>query len=240
MAAAAAAQASPAPAGPATPAQGSALIAAPLSQPVHYGLAPARRDMMTPDQVIAMMQEGNARFRSGQRMNRDFLAEQAEGVAGQWPVAVILSCMDSRVPAEIVMDLGIGDVFNTRLAGNVIDGDVLGSLEFACAQVGSKVVVVMGHTSCGAVKGAIDQVELGNLTRLLYKIRPAITATVMPGERTSRNLAFVDAVGRKNVELTVAAIRQQSPILAGLETRGAIRIVGAMYDLGTGAVEFLP
>jgi carbonic anhydrase len=136
------------------------------------------------------------------------------------------------------MDLGIGDIFNCRVAGNVENNDILGSMEFACKLSGAKVVLVMGHTSCGAIKGAIDNAELGNLTGLLAKIKPAVQATQYTGERSAKNYTFVDAVARKNVELTVADIRRDSPVLAELETKGTIKITGAMYNLETGAVEF--
>ncbi|MDZ4857321.1 MAG: carbonic anhydrase family protein, partial [Nitrospirota bacterium] len=142
-------------------------------------------------------------------------------------------------PAEIILDLGIGDMFNSRVAGNIVNEDILGSLEFACAVAGSKVVFVMGHTACGAVKGAIDKVQLGHLTGLLEKIRPAVEATQYDGERTSKNDSFVNAVARKNVELTIAGIRAKSSLLKGLESKGSIKIVGAMYDLGTAGVEFI-
>jgi carbonic anhydrase len=136
------------------------------------------------------------------------------------------------------MDLGIGDIFNCRVAGNVENNDILGSMEFACKLAGAKVVLVMGHTACGAVKGAISNVELGNLTGLLAKIKPAVQATSYTGDRSATNYDFVDAVARKNVELTIASIRKDSPDLAGLETKGTIKISGAMYNLNTGAVEF--
>jgi carbonic anhydrase len=136
------------------------------------------------------------------------------------------------------MDLGIGDCFNARVAGNVANDDILGSMEFACKAAGAKVAVVMGHTACGAIKGAIDNVQLGNLTGLLGKIRPALSATQYQGERSAKNYDFVDAVARKNVELTMAEIRRRSAVLADLESSGAIRIVGAMYDLESGVVDF--
>jgi carbonic anhydrase len=153
---------------------------------------------------------------------------------------VLLTCIDSRAPAETIMDLGIGDVFNTRVAGNVVNDDILGSIEFACQVAGAKVVLVMGHTACGAIKGAIDRVQLGNLTGLLTKIRPAVDATVYQGERSAKNYAFVDAVARKNVELTMAEIRGRSAVVAALEAKGAARIAGAMYDLESAAIDFLP
>jgi len=184
------------------------------------------------------MKKGNKRFTSGQMKDYNYLAQQRASAAGQYPVAVLLSCIDSRAPAETIMDLRIGDIFNTRMAGNIENGDVLGGMEFACKLMGSKVVLVMGHTSCGAIKGAIDNAELGNLTGLLAKIKPAVAATVYTGERTSKNYPFVDAVARKNVELTIAGIRKDSPVLAGMESSGTIKIAGAMYNLATGVIDF--
>ena len=202
-------------------------------------LSKAQRDKMTPDQVLALMKKGNKRFSSGKREDHNFLAQQRATAAAQYPIAVLLSCIDSRAPAETIMDLRIGDIFNSRVAGNVENTDILGSMEFACKLAGAKVVLVMGHTGCGAIKGAIDNAELGNLTTLLAKIKPAVEATTYAGERTSKNYAFVDAVARKNVEITLANIRKASPVLAGMESSGAIKIAGAMYDLQTGVVDFL-
>src|SRR5215468_1819510 len=153
-------------------------------------------------------------------------------------MAVLLSCIDSRAPAETIMDLRIGDIFNSRIAGNVENPDILGSMEFACKLAGAKVVLVMGHTACGAIKGAIDNAELGNLTGLLDKIKPAVQATSYSGERSAKNYGFVDAVARKNVELTVNDIRKNSAVLAELEKSGAIKMAGAMYNLETAAVDF--
>lgn len=201
-------------------------------------LTQAQRDAMTPDGVIALMRRGNQRFRQGIKEPRDLLAQQRASAKGQYPAAVILSCIDSRAPAERILDLGIGDVFNARVAGNIANDDILGSLEFACKLAGAKVVLVMGHTACGAIKGAIDNAELGNLTGLLAKIKPAVAATVYSGERTAKNYGFVDLVAKTNVEMTVADIRKRSPVLAELETAGRIRIVGSMYKLDTGAVDF--
>ncbi len=197
-----------------------------------------QRDRMTPDEIIAMMKRGNARFRRGAKAPRDLLAQQRASAKGQYPAAVILSCIDSRAPAERILDLGIGDIFNARVAGNISNDDILGSLEFACKLTGAKVVLVMGHTACGAIKGAIANAELGNLTGLLAKIKPAVAATAYDGERSATNYAFVDRVAKTNVEMTIADIRQRSPVLAGLESAGTIRIVGSMYDLETGAVRF--
>lgn len=202
-------------------------------------LSKEQREKMTPEEIIAYAQKGNERFRAGLRKNRDFLREQMTSAKGQHPAAVVLSCIDSRAPAEIILDLGIGDIFNSRVAGNIVNEDILGSLEFACAVAGSKVVLVMGHTACGAIKGAIDKVQLGNLTGLLEKIRPAVEATQYDGERISKDDIFVNAVARKNVELTVAGILAKSPVLKELETKGSIKIVGAMYDLGTARLEFI-
>ena len=201
-------------------------------------LSKAQREKMTPDDVIALMRKGNQRFRRGKESPHDYLAQQKASAKGQYPAAVILSCIDSRAPAETIMDLGIGDCFNARVAGNIANDDILGSMEFACKIAGAKVVLVMGHTSCGAIKGAIDNAQLGNLTGLLAKIRPAVEATQYQGERSASNYGFVDAVARKNVELTMAEIHRRSAVLADLEKSGAIKIAGAMYNLATGAVEF--
>jgi carbonic anhydrase len=182
--------------------------------------------------------KGNERFRTDQRKERNFLREQRSTATGQHPAAIVLSCIDSRAPVELILDLGLGDTFNSRVAGNIANEDILGSMEYACAVAGSKLVLVMGHTACGAIKGAIDKVQLGNLTGLLEKIRPAVESTQYDGDRTSKNAAFVTAVARKNVELTMAGIRAGSSVLKGLESDGRIRIVGAMYDLDTAVVEF--
>ena len=198
-----------------------------------------QRDKLTPDQIIELMKRGNERFRKGGEPTPNYIAQQRATANDQHPAAVILSCIDSRAPAEIIMDLGIGDVFNSRVAGNVSNDDILGSMEFACKAAGAKVVLVMGHTSCGAVKGAIEGVELGNLTGLLAKIRPAVEATPFRGDRSSKNLAFVDAVAAKNVELTIDSIRANSEVLCDLESTKAIKIVGAIYNLETGKVDFL-
>lgn len=201
-------------------------------------LTKEKRDKMTPEQIIEMMKKGNERFRKGERKDRNYLREQRASAKGQHPAAVLLTCIDSRAPAEVIMDLGIGDIFNCRVAGNVENADILGSMEFACKLSGAKVVLVMGHTACGAVKGAIANAELGNLTGLLDKIKPAVQATTYTGERSATNYYFVDAVARKNVEITMADIRKDSPVLAELEANGKIAITGAMYNLETGAVEF--
>ena len=207
---------------------------------VAYGaaLTKAQRDKLSPDEIIDLMKEGNQRFRLGKESPHDYLAQQKASAKGQYPAAVILSCIDSRAPAETIMDLGIGDTFNARVAGNVANDDIVGSMEFACKVAGAKVILVMGHTACGAIKGAIDNVQLGNLTGLLARIRPAVAATEYQGERSAKNYGFVDAVARKNTELTMADIRRRSSVLADLERSGAIKLAGAMYNLETGLVEF--
>ena len=194
----------------------------------------AQRDQMTAEQIITTMQRGNERFRTGKEKPHNYLAQQKARATGQYPAAVLLSCIDSRAPA----DAGRGDLFVCRVAGNIANDDILGSLEFACQLVGAKVVLVMGHTACGAIKGAIDKAELGHLTGLLAKIRPAVEATRYEGERSAKNDGFVDAVARKNVELTMADIRGRSPVLADLEAKGVLKIAGAMYDIKTAQVAF--
>jgi carbonic anhydrase len=205
----------------------------------HAGvLTREQRDKMTPNQILAVLKRGSVRFRKGEEPKRDFLAEQKTSAQAQYPGAVILSCIDSRAPAEVIMDLGLGNVFNCRVAGNVLNDDILGSMEFACKVAGAKVVLVMGHTSCGAIKGAIDNVKLGNLTGLLAKIRPAVQATKYTGERTSKNLAFVNAVARTNVELTMTKILERSPVLRELQSQSALKVAGAIYHLERATVEF--
>ena len=185
------------------------------------------------------MKQGNERFRSGKMSEQDYLAQKRATAPGQYPAAVILSCIDSRAPAEIILDAQLGDTFNARVAGNIANEDLLGSMEFACAVAGAKLVLVMGHTACGAIKGAIDDVEMGNLTGLLARVKPAISATTFTGERSSKNAAYVDAVARTNVVLGLETIRRRSPLLADLEKKKNIVLVGAMYDLSSGAAEFL-
>jgi carbonic anhydrase len=197
-----------------------------------------KRDKLTPDQIVEAMKQGNERFRTGKMSRHDYLAQKRATVAGQYPAAVILSCIDSRAPAEIILDAGIGDTFNARVAGNIANDDLLGSLEFACALAGAKVILVMGHTACGAIKGAIDGAQLGNLTGLLNKIKPAVDATHYDGERTSKNGEFVDEVAKTNVHLTLGEIRRRSDVLAALEKDGKIKIVGSMYRLAGGRVDF--
>lgn len=202
-------------------------------------LTQEQRDAMTPDQVIDMLRQGNERFRSGKMQSHDFLAQKRMTATGQYPAAVILSCIDSRAPGEIIFDTGIGDAFGARIAGNISTPDLIGSMEFACAVAGAKLVLVMGHTACGAIAGAIGGVQLGNLTGLLEQITPAVEATVYTGDRSSTNDEFVDAVAKQNVLLTIENIRKNSSVLDGLVKEGRIKIVGAMYNLSNGEVTFL-
>jgi carbonic anhydrase len=214
----------------------------PISAPQRRDLATLKAEQaaLTPAQVLESLQRGNARFASGKLKPRDMLHDQQVTAAGQYPRAVILSCMDSRAPAEFVFDKGLGDLFNVRIAGNIADQDLVGSMEYGCAVVGAKLVLVMGHTDCGAVKGACDHVQLGNLTGLLDKIQPAVEAVRdVAGERNSKNSKFVEAVGEAHVRLTVARIRELSPVLRDLESAGKIQITGCIYDLKTGRVQFL-
>jgi carbonic anhydrase len=211
----------------------------PTANDVVQPLTKAARDALNPGAIIARLKAGNERFRTGKKQHRDFLVELQKTAGGQWPEAVVLGCIDSRAPAEIIFDQGLGDIFNCRVAGNVESADMLGSIEFATKLSGAKVVAVLGHSACGAVKGAIAEAELGNLTQLLAKIRPAIAQTTFPGKRTADHPEFVDAVARKSVELTLERLRKGSAVLAELERSGAIKIVGCFYDLSTGRIEFL-
>ena len=215
------------------------LLSMQLAASTSESLTKERRDSMTPSQIIDELKKGNERFRTGKMAPRNYLAEKRSSATGQYPAAVILGCVDSRVPPEIIFDAGIGDTFNGRVAGNVVNDDLLGSMEFACAVSGAKVVLVLGHTACGAIKGAIDDVVLGNLTGLLARIKPAIPETKFEGEKSSKNPAFVDAVARSNVRVALQDIRRRSPVLADLEKKGSIQITGAMYDLATGVVDFV-
>lgn len=193
----------------------------------------------TPEAVIQAFKNGNDRFLQNDLTQRNHNAQVRKAASGQFPKAIVLSCVDSRVPTEDVFDLGIGDIFVARVAGNFVNEDILGSMEFACKVSGAKLVLVMGHEYCGAVKGAIDDVQLGNITAMLSKIKPAVDAVEYDGERNSKNLAFVHEVSEQNVKNTIAQIRLNSPILKEMEEKGEIQIVGAMYDLDTGEVTFL-
>ncbi len=195
---------------------------------------------MSVKDIVAEMKEGNARFVAGKSGEHDFPTQVRLTATGQSPAGIVLACIDSRVIPEIIFDVDIGDIYCAQVAGNVINEDIAGSMEYACAKTGSKLVLILGHTNCGAVKGAIDGVKLGNLTGLLGKVQPAIDAvTDVPGERTSKNKPFVDAVVLKNVELTMERVRKMSPVLADLEKEGKIEIQGGVYDVATGEVTFL-
>jgi carbonic anhydrase len=196
---------------------------------------------ISPSKAIELLKEGNARFVENKEITRDLLAQVTATSTGQYPFATVLSCIDSRVSSEIIFDQGIGDIFSARVAGNFVNEDILGSMEFACKLAGTKVVVVLGHTACGAVKGACDDAKLGNLTALLSKIKPAVNAVATPNDpslRNSKNMDFVNEVAAKNVHLTVDNIRTLSPVLKEMEDSNAIQIVGAMYDINNGVVTF--
>ncbi len=195
---------------------------------------------ITPAQALEKLKEGNARFVAGKPLHRNLRAQAAAAAKGQFPFASMVSCVDSRTSSELIFDQGIGDIFNARVAGNIIDSDVLGSLEFTCKVAGSKLIVVVGHTACGAVKGAIDKVEMGNLTGLLQHIEPAV-AEVAPRfpQRTSNDPGLVDAAAMANVKRALQQIREQSPVLREMLDRGEIGLAGAMVDLATGKATFL-
>ena len=196
---------------------------------------------LTPELVLEQLLAGNGRFVADDLTQRNHSQRVREAYAGQFPKAVILSCLDSRIPVEDVFDLGIGDLFVARVAGNFVNEDILGSMEFGCHVAGAKLIMVIGHTHCGAVQAAIDDVQLGNITPMLAKIRPAIEqGRPFAGKATSENPAYVAHVCRENVRLAVAAIRERSEILAKMEADGAIKIVGAYYDLGSGEVSLVP
>jgi carbonic anhydrase len=192
-------------------------------------------------QALEFLKQGNTRFVNNLKANRDLLQQANETRDGQFPFAVILSCIDSRTSAELIFDQGLGDVFSIRIAGNVVNTDIIGSIEFACKVAGSKLIVVLGHTACGAIKGACDHVEMGNLTELLSKIQPAVyeeKATTDASKRTSKNKVFVENVADINVKHSVRSIISRSNILAQMIEKGEIAIVGGKHDLETGRVNF--
>jgi carbonic anhydrase len=193
---------------------------------------------ITPQSALQMLKDGNERFMSGKNINRDYMSQVKATSKNQYPFAIILNCIDSRSPSEILFDQGIGDVFNARIAGNIVDEDILGSMEFACKVMGAKLIVVMGHTNCGAIKGACDDVKMGNLTDLLAKIKPAVDSVKETGDRSSKNYGFVSKVTEENVRLALQNIKANSPILKEMLDKGEIILVGAMYDLETGQVTF--
>lgn len=197
------------------------------------------QQQITPEQTLEILKEGNKRFVSNLKYNRNLLEQVNDTRDGQWPAAVILSCIDSRTSAELIFDQGLGDIFSIRIAGNIVNEDILGSMEFACKVAGSKFIVVLGHTKCGAIKGACDHVEMGNLTALLSKIQPSVDAERETSEnRTSSNPVFVEKVANLNVHKAVKDILENSPIIRELVQEGTIGIIGAMYDVTSGKVEF--
>jgi carbonic anhydrase len=202
-------------------------------------LTKAEQDALTADMVIQSFKEGNSRFQRNDLTARDHSEQVRKSTSAQFPKAIVLSCVDSRVPVEDVFDRGIGDVFVARVAGNFVNEDILGSMEFACKVSGSKLVLVMGHEHCGAVKAAVDDVKLGNITPMLAKIRPAVDLVDYDGDRTSKNEEFVHMACESNVKHTIGQIRLKSPILKEMEDNGDIKIVGAVYDMDTGNVDFL-
>ncbi len=198
---------------------------------------------MTPETALEMLKEGNARFVENRPLARNYAQQIALTASGQYPHSVILACIDSRGPVEVIFDQGIGDVFVPRVAGNFVNTDILGSMEFATAVAGARLVVVLGHTECGAVKGACDRVVMGNLTSTLANIAPALyTVSInqeIEGERSSKNKAFVHAVTVENVRETVKNITDRSAVIAELVESGKVRVVGALHDVSTGRVTFL-
>lgn len=202
-------------------------------------MTPASQRAMTPDAVLSELKAGNQRFLGGSAINRDYLAQVEATAAGQYPMAVVLSCLDSRVIPELVFDRGVGDLFVARVAGNFENRDIVGSMEFATKVAGAKAIVVLGHTSCGAIKGACDGVELGNLTATLDNIKPAVEASRhVPGEHSSKNHDFVHAVTEANIDQTVRDITATSPVLSELVASGDLKVVGALYDVETGEVRW--
>lgn len=194
---------------------------------------------MTPEQALKALQKGNERFVSGKMLQRYLMAQVRETASGQYPFAVVLGCIDSRVPPELVFDQGLGDLFSPRIAGNFADTDIIGSIEFATRLSGAKLAVVLGHTECGAVKGACDNVQLGNLTQTLSNIMPAVYAVKdVRDDRTSKNKAFVQKVADENVRLTVHALTERSAVLKDLVAANRLKVVGAMYDVASGRVSF--
>ncbi len=203
-------------------------------------LTAEEQSSLTPRQVIDILKRGNQDFIEDKLTVRNNTERVRHAALGQYPKAVILSCLDSRVPVEDVFHRGIGDVFVARVAGNIVNADIIGSMEYGCKVSGAKAVVVLGHEYCGAIKSAIDNVELGNITSFLNKIKPAVndTKTFFEGEQNSKNPAFLEAVCHHNVELVTQEIREKSPILKEMEDKGEIIIVGAVYDMDTGKVQF--
>lgn len=201
----------------------------------------ATQSEITATIALDLLKAGNQRFVEKKQVPRDLLKQVNDTSKGQYPFATVLSCIDSRVSSELIFDQGIGDIFSIRIAGNFVNEDILGSMEFACKLAGTKIIVVLGHTSCGAVKGACDKAELGNLTAMLGKIAPAVNSVENPtaeDQRNSSNLEFVNEVAKKNVQLNIARILNESPVLAEMTQSGELVIIGGMYHISSGKVEF--
>lgn len=207
----------------------------------HETHTPESQAAVDSSMALQLLKDGNKRFLDKDTVTRSFDKQIELTSTGQYPFAAVVSCIDSRIPTEIVFDQGIGDIFNARVAGNFVNEDILGSLEFACKLAGSKLIVIMGHTSCGAVKGACDHAKLGNLTGMLEKITPALdkVPTADGVDRSSKNIEFVNKVAVENVHLTIAKLKADSPVLNEMIEAGEIQVVGAMYDVASGAVSFL-
>ncbi len=224
-------------------ATGSMAALASSAQAAHHEAVTQTKETqaaITPEKALQMLKDGNDRFVQGKLLKRDHLQQVKATGAGQFPFAAIVGCIDSRESATLTFDQGIGDVFAARIAGNFVNDDILGSLEFACAAAGAKLILVVGHTECGAIKGACDDVVLGNLTQTLANLKPAVAAVSgFESDRTSKNGKFVQAVAEKNVELTMQRIRQRSAILRDMADKGDIGIAGAMYDVHTGRATFM-
>src|SRR6476660_1289977 len=219
-----------------TAANSSTVMPRPLKEKV---LTATEQKALTPDSVLQILKEGNKRFRNNDLTARDHSALVRDAAAGQYPKAVVLSCLDSRIPVEDVFDRGIGDIFVARVAGNFVNEDILGSMEFGCKVSGAKLILVMGHESCGAIKAAIDNVKLGNITAMLTKIEPAVVASQdFKQDRTSKKNEFVEYVSKNNIKNTIEAIKAKSPILKEMADKGEIKIIGGYYSLETGEVTF--
>ncbi|MCX6317296.1 MAG: carbonic anhydrase family protein [Bacteroidetes bacterium] len=211
-----------------------------MTQVVNHVMTKEQQAALTPEAVLQDFMDGNKRFQSGSTTVRDHSEQARKSAPGQYPKAVVLSCLDSRVPVEDVFDQGLGDIFVGRVAGNFVNEDLLGSMEFACKVAGAKLIFVMGHQHCGAVKGAIDDVKLGNITAMLAKIKPAVNMSQdFAGEKTSKSDEFVKYVSENNVKYAMQQIREKSPILKEMEEKGEIKIAGAFYRLTDGALEFV-
>lgn len=196
------------------------------------------QDSISPEIALKLLKQGNQRFISNLKVNRNLLEQANETSDGQHPFAVVLSCIDSRTSVEIIFDQGLGDVFSIRIAGNIINEDILGSMEFGCKIAGSKIIVVLGHSKCGAIKGACDQVEMGNLTALLSKIQPAVDDEKTETDRNSSNAEFVSKVTTLNIQRTVQEVMEKSPVLREMIEKGEIGIIGANHNIETGEVTF--